>query len=234
MQTAAAAQAAITTSSTAADIATRDAALAKIQSTGDALLGASKEVNASGAQYAADFSTVTDTVGKTADILSAQQTDQQKQLGFLDTIATATETTAQLLDDYLKAQAATAVAQANATTAGSTAATMPIPGHANGGIATGWSLVGEQGPELVNFSNPGRVYTNQASNDLFNNKELIAEIKALREEVSQLRDDQNKQTGAIIDTTIQANAQNAQAIAAANQNMANQQDWKTRSQVKVA
>lgn len=31
--------------------------------------------------------------------------------------------------------------------------------HANGGIASGWSLVGEEGPELVNFTNPGRVYT---------------------------------------------------------------------------
>lgn len=30
---------------------------------------------------------------------------------------------------------------------------------ANGGVASGWSLVGEKGPELVNFSNPGRVYT---------------------------------------------------------------------------
>ena len=31
--------------------------------------------------------------------------------------------------------------------------------YANGGVAEGWSLVGEKGPELVNFSQPGRVYT---------------------------------------------------------------------------
>ena len=31
--------------------------------------------------------------------------------------------------------------------------------HANGGVANGWALVGEEGPELVNFSQPGRVYT---------------------------------------------------------------------------
>ena len=32
-------------------------------------------------------------------------------------------------------------------------------GHfAGGGIASGWSIVGEEGPELVNFTNPGRVY----------------------------------------------------------------------------
>lgn len=34
-----------------------------------------------------------------------------------------------------------------------------IPGKATGGYATGWNIVGERGPELVNFSNPGRVYT---------------------------------------------------------------------------
>jgi hypothetical protein len=140
---------------------------------------------------------------------------------------------ASLLRQYLEAQRNTAAARGDTAAAGSSAAISVTP-HAKGGIATGWSLVGEQGPELVNFTNPGRVYSNQASNDLFNNKELIAEIKALREEVCQLRDDQNKQTGAIIDTTIQSNAQNAQMIAAANQNMANQQDWKTRSQVRVA
>lgn len=32
---------------------------------------------------------------------------------------------------------------------------------AKGGVANGWALVGEQGPELVNFSSPGRVYTAQ-------------------------------------------------------------------------
>lgn len=34
-----------------------------------------------------------------------------------------------------------------------------VPPFAKGGIASGWALVGEQGPELVNFTNPGRVYT---------------------------------------------------------------------------
>ncbi len=32
-------------------------------------------------------------------------------------------------------------------------------GFAQGGLASGWALVGEEGPELVNFSEPGRVYT---------------------------------------------------------------------------
>lgn len=40
---------------------------------------------------------------------------------------------------------------------------------ANGGYASGWNIVGEQGPELVNFSNPARVYTaKQTANALSN------------------------------------------------------------------
>ena len=35
----------------------------------------------------------------------------------------------------------------------------PVPGHAAGGMASGWSMVGELGPELVHFGAPGRVYT---------------------------------------------------------------------------
>ena len=34
-----------------------------------------------------------------------------------------------------------------------------LNGYAKGGVAEGWSIVGEKGPELVNFSNPARVYT---------------------------------------------------------------------------
>jgi hypothetical protein len=33
--------------------------------------------------------------------------------------------------------------------------------HASGGKASGWAVVGEQGPELVNFTDPGRIYTAQ-------------------------------------------------------------------------
>jgi len=234
MQTAATAQAAITANSSASEIAARDAALAKIQTTGDALLSASREVNASGAQYAADFASVSSSIDKTSGILSNQQTDQQKQLGFLETTAESTKTMAELLDAYLKAQGITTAAQIGAQNSGSEAAQLIIPGHAMGGIASGISIVGERGPELVDFATPSRVYSNQASNDLFNTKELVQEIKALRDEVAQLREDQNKQTGDLIQTTIQSNAQNAQMIATANQNMVNQQDWKTRSQVRVA
>ena len=51
LQTAAAAQATITATSSAADIATRATAISKLQPTSETFLATSKEVNASGAQY---------------------------------------------------------------------------------------------------------------------------------------------------------------------------------------
>lgn len=42
-----------------------------------------------------------------------------------------------------------------------------IPAFANGGIASGLSLVGERGPELVNFAQPSRVFSNAESSAMF-------------------------------------------------------------------
>ena len=70
---------------------------------------------------------------------------------------------------------------------------------ARGGLAMpGWAVVGEEGPELVNFSQPGRVYTAADTAALFRSvtpraadtdSGSDAEVKALRREVYQLRRD---------------------------------------------
>ncbi|WP_302785809.1 tape measure protein [Bilophila wadsworthia] len=74
-----------------------------------------------------------------------------------------------------------------------------VKAFARGGLAMpGWSLVGEEGPELVNFSQPGRVYTAADKAVLFRSATpraagtdsgSDAEVKALRREVYQLRRD---------------------------------------------
>ena len=47
-----------------------------------------------------------------------------------------------------------------------------IKGYAKGGRAPkGWAVVGEEGPELVNFSQPGRVYTAEETQAMFAGKE---------------------------------------------------------------
>lgn len=62
--------------------------------------------------------------------------------------------------------------------------------YAQGGLAQGWSLVGEEGPELVNFQNPTMVYPNEATRSLLgsnDNTEVVGELKALRETFNQYR-----------------------------------------------
>ena len=109
-----------------------------------------------------------------------------------------------------------------------------IPAFRNGGLANGISLVGEQGPEIVDFRTPGRVYSNNASNDMFNNKELVAEIKALRQEVVQLRKEQKEQTGHLINSNYDANGQVATAVKNTADANSNNNTWIARSIPKIA
>ena len=74
-----------------------------------------------------------------------------------------------------------------------------VKAFARGGLAMpGWAVVGEEGPELVNFSQPGRVYTAADTAALFRSVTPRAadtdsgsreEVKALRREVYELRRD---------------------------------------------
>ncbi|MBZ0104637.1 MAG: hypothetical protein K8H84_03310 [Sulfuricella denitrificans] len=83
-----------------------------------------------------------------------------------------------------------------------------IPAHASGGLADrGWALVGEEGPELVNFSDPGRVYTADQTRAVFSANDewdyrqtsgasainiapLLEELKQLRAKVEELAEAQ--------------------------------------------
>ena len=68
------------------------------------------------------------------------------------------------------------------------AAAQGLPRFARGGnYQGGLALVGEEGPELINFENPGQVYTAPQTQRLLDNREVVAELKALRSEVIELR-----------------------------------------------
>jgi hypothetical protein len=109
-----------------------------------------------------------------------------------------------------------------------------VPGFAKGGIAQGLSIVGEKGPELIDFNTPTRVYSNTASNQLLNNKELIDEIRRLRNEVSQLRAEQKEQTGYLITASYDSNNKAAKAVADATDRASSNEIWAKRSQLKLA
>ena len=60
----------------------------------------------------------------------------------------------------------------------------PLPAYAKGGLASGWSLVGEEGPEIVNFSNPGRVYSSSQTKAALSSDNNDAVIAKLSEQIA--------------------------------------------------
>lgn len=57
----------------------------------------------------------------------------------------------------------------------------PVSFHAKGGLADGWAVVGERGPELVNFSQPGRVYTAEQTAKALNGNGSPNNVKVIIE-----------------------------------------------------
>lgn len=120
-------------------------------------------------------------------------------------------------------------------------------GNAIGGKATGIRLVGELGPELVDFTQPGRVYTAEQTKGMFAANDssggtsmaqaiqsLTREVQYLNKEVAQLRKEQNQQTGALIASNYDANQRAADTISEIVETTATETQWAERSKVKVS
>jgi hypothetical protein len=73
---------------------------------------------------------------------------------------------------------------------------LKIPAFASGGsYAGGMALVGESGPELINFNSPGHIYSASQTSGI--NAKLENEIRALHKELARLRADTNTANAAI-------------------------------------
>ena len=210
-------------------------AISKLPAASDAFLQASQAIYASSDQYFADYQAVLSYVDSTSAILTAQQTDAEKQLSVLtdsytvlNIISDATVATVTLLQQYIDAQAASSVAKQSATI---------LPAHAKGGLATGLSIVGENGPELIDFKTPGQVYTAEQTFGMFQggntNDAVVAELRALRVEVQQLRDQQRTETGHLINAAYDAQGQNAQVVSEAVTTTSAQQIWAQKVQASA-
>ncbi len=60
-----------------------------------------------------------------------------------------------------------------------------LPGYAGGGLASGWAMVGERGPEVVNFDQPARVYSSSQTAGMFGRGG--DDSRALREELREVK-----------------------------------------------
>lgn len=58
---------------------------------------------------------------------------------------------------------------------------LKLPTHAKGGRAEGWAIVGEKGPEMVDFSQPGRVYTAEQTAKALNGSNGLNNVKVVIE-----------------------------------------------------
>jgi hypothetical protein len=92
-------------------------------------------------------------------------------------------------------------ASLEATGQGYTRYGVKIPGFEGGGdFGGGLRIVGENGPELE-MTGPSRILNTNQTQSMFNNAELIAEVRALRQEVTQLRTENRAQQTAIAQNT---------------------------------
>lgn len=98
-------------------------------------------------------------------------------------------------------------------------------GHAMGGIASGWSIFNERGPEMMDFQTPARIYTAEQTRGMFApaaNDDLRDEVKLLREELALLRGD--VQNGAVMNA--RATAASGGQVAGAVHEVAARQEAK--------
>jgi hypothetical protein len=186
------------------------AAQGKFTSVATALLDASKVINASGNGYAVDFAAVMAQTASLADISTTQVSTAQatldaltKQVDGLITVNTSVLSVAQAIANLQAAITSSKMAGVSS---------MAIDGsHANGLTNVPFDGYiaelhkGEQvltAPQAINYRNMGTPSM----------APLVAEIKALREELCSLRADQDMQTRATIQATYDASGRNADSV----------------------
>lgn len=190
-----------------------EGAIGKLQGAAESLLALSRQVNASGAGYTADFDRV---------------------IGIIDIVGTATETQADVAQqslDALNAQV-TGLIDINESVLTVAQAIADLTTVMNGGTVGGASVDGSHAAGLANVPFDGyiaelhkgeRVLTAGESKEYAmrnNNDDLCAAITALQSEVQTLRTEQAQQTAAVIASNYDAAEANANAVVAGSKDAA--------------
>lgn len=156
-----------------------------------------KETGNSGliAAYLAQAETVATLLEKTAP--KDYAADSLSLLGSIDTTLAALDASSKsaelIISEAVKAGSEKTAAGLSAVIAAITG--NPIPAFASGGAYQGgMALVGEEGPELINFDQPGQVYTASQTRNMLagggqqaGNAEVVAELRALRRDNANMR-----------------------------------------------
>jgi trimeric autotransporter adhesin len=211
----------------AAALAGDESAIEKFQSVATELLKFSRSVNASGEGYTADFERVmreSEAVQQYAELqadMATQSLEQLKtQVGLLIDLNDTMLTVAQ------------AIANLQIVMAGGV---IPDGSHANGlaNVPYDGYLAELHKGERVLTASENAEYTkiDLAQYGRKTDEALVAEIKALREEVRTLKEEQREHTAALISSNYDANEQNAQAIVAGSKEVAEDVAYATRNQL---
>jgi hypothetical protein len=246
-----------TTGTSPDEVKARENAMSQLDSVTRSFLAASKEVNASSSQYVSDFNFIQNVLDTTAGALATQLTIEEQALnvaerqftllesqlsaleGIEDTIETLEASLLSATTNLSNAITYAVVSSASLSTQDRDAiiAATGIRAYARGGLASGVSLVGEEGPEIVDFATPGRVYTADQTAGMFTQanaqQELVDEVRKLRKEVEHLRVQQREETGHLINATFASQTQNAEEIAEAVTTATKTQTWTMQSAQKA-
>jgi hypothetical protein len=184
-------------------------ALSKVTSSAQSFLEASQTYNASSEAYTSDFNTV---------------------LSKLDNASISADSAASVAELQLNALSIHTDLLSSINT--NIALIAGVPQAARGGRVSGLTLVGEMGPELVDFSTPGRVYSADQTAGMFTpgvgntgQQQLIQEVRNLRQEVAKLREQQSTETGHLINATYDAQSKNAEQVTEGVTEAAAKQAW---------
>ena len=94
--------------------------------------------------------------------------------------------------------------------------------------------MGEKGPELVNFSAPARIYNASQTASMLSNDELLQEVRALRQEVANLRAQQTEETRALISSNATIQSQAADRVVRGVSGAGERQAWVASTRPVIA
>lgn len=198
-----------------------------------AFLTASQVVNASDAKYTADYARVQ---AANVEAMRWAQAQVDVQQASLDALTKQVSGLITINDSVLTV--AQAIANLQVAMGGAASLGVKFDGSHAGGLTDvpfdGYMAQTHRGEAIVDapaMSAIRRYFGGAPSQGGGNTDALVAEIKSLRDEVKGLREDQDKQTGGLIQATFQSNDQNAKAVVAGVDKSAKASVWANKNEV---